>query len=274
MAKHVAYADGNFSDPVWHAAATSLCFTQTDISDGTHYTDATTAFTSSPTGLSGETATIDAIALNVAQISVGIGTFTVDLYNNDAAVSLGSVTVNVADLPTSGHRKWALFKLPAPASVVSGTTYVLRFKSDAINQVRVFAAASGSVARLARKSSSSTPAAADTAYILGNLTGPGLGQDRRVRADGGESGVTVVVGKRGFFPTAPAMLVDACALNTVTLHNETEADVLFEGGYTIPASSNIVIDFTTMSCWRQQATRTACLSADAFGHVVTIAAST
>lgn len=64
-----------------------------------------------------------------------------------------------------------------------------------------------------------------------------------------------------------------CTLNSVTMHNTTNAAKLLDGGYLVPASGNLVIDFTLLSVYGKVRQAEACNNADA-GGVLTITAHT
>jgi hypothetical protein len=57
------------------------------------------------------------------------------------------------------------------------------------------------------------------------------------------------------------------------MHNTTNAAKLLDGGYLVPASGNLVIDFTLLSVYGKVRQAEACNNADA-GGVLTITAHT
>ncbi len=167
--------------------------------------DSTTAFQGrgnsafdGPNGVS-----TDGVMLFLEQKVGATGTFTVETFEIGGAVQ-GSVTVNVADLPASGSPKWVFFKYAAPYVTANGFYHSIRFKSSVNATVRVWGSpTSNDIAFFTRKTSvGAIPVSGDTAYIVGELTGPGTGVDRYV-TPGVETGITVLVGQRGFHSAPP-----------------------------------------------------------------------
>jgi hypothetical protein len=189
MAYLVADADGD-----WTAAATWKVANAT----GTTLLDAqtggnvlTTAFVSSQAFTPGAI-TVAGLCVKVATNTIsGAATVSVRLAVGGVAVAGTTVTINQADMPASmtpgGNTfrscslGWVYFKFAAPVTLIAATAYTLQATCSVLNRVTLYRDATGSNwSRLLVTTTTATPAAGDSMFVLGAHTGAGATTSRVV----------------------------------------------------------------------------------------------
>ncbi len=180
MAYLVAAANGN-----WTAAATWGAVDATSLLDseaGTTFS--TTSYVESSAFTPGAI-TIDGIAVKIAGRSTATtGTFSVRLAVAAVLVAGTEVTINVADLPvgqTIAAMGWWFFKFSAPVLLLAATNYTVSMRSSTASTVQLYRnGTAGNHSRMLRTTTTATPGAGDSMFVLGEWTGAGAMTARAV----------------------------------------------------------------------------------------------
>jgi hypothetical protein len=159
--------------------------------------------------------TVDGITVKLALRGGSTGTITVDLTLDAGNVSQKSVTIDIADLASTGGtgayvHGWYFFKFDSSFLLTAATAYKISAKisggASAVNLYRD--ATTSNWSRMLRTTTTQAPAAGDQLHVIGEHTGQGTGNSFTVTMDntGGASyGPTVsggppqgvTIGKRG-----------------------------------------------------------------------------
>lgn len=186
MANLIAFQSGNFNAANFKNADTATNSAQTAHTFA-NFTNSTTTLAFSPTFSGTNGASNDGVLMFVGRISAGVtGTYTVGLSSNATSNNLASCTVNVADIPllnnttnagtqNQGQGHWMFFKWGAPVVLATGVNYQITVSSSVNTTIQTYrSATTNDWTRLMRLSSSTTtPAAADVTYIVGDWTAGG-----------------------------------------------------------------------------------------------------
>jgi hypothetical protein len=162
--------------------------------DSTSYLDSRTASTNTTTSAVASSTfipgaiTISGIALQLALTnSSQLGTFTVQLYNNTSSSIITSVTINVADLPTTNgsvYIGWTYFKFGSNQLLVAGNSYSVRILSSVLSQVSCYRdATAANWSRALITTTTSAPAANDILITGGSYSSAGVNSTTTVTMD-------------------------------------------------------------------------------------------
>lgn len=212
MATKISCASGNWTEPsTW-----AVCDPTAESDSMASAVAVSTSYQASSNFTTGAV-TVDGVAVNfygVGAISAITGTLSVKLYNATDLTDVAGTetTVNVADIFSNDGTTvtlpgWRFIKFAAPVTLIAGKAYNLQIKrSSSTSSLSVYVTAGTNWSRQLRTTTTAAPAAGDKLFVLGELTGPGTGNDITVTMDnndstdyGGGSTTTpsLCVGKRG-----------------------------------------------------------------------------
>ncbi len=207
MATLISVATGN-----WTASGSWALVNSTALLDSENNNTAlTTSYVASANFTPGAI-TVDGIAVKLASRTVSpSGTVSIELWNSTDSVSVDSVTIDVADLPscstTNNEGGWVFFKFGTNRTLTAGKNYQVRAKTSNSTQVNLYRdSTDGNWSRLLRTTTTQAPAAGDTMHVIGEHTGAGTGNDITITmnetatTDYGGGSTTLAslsVGKRG-----------------------------------------------------------------------------
>ena len=125
--------------------------------------------------------TVSGVMLNVGSISGTTGTLTVGLFTGAGTSALASVTVNVADIQTTG---WASFKFTSTFTLTASSTYRIGLVASNTAQIAfIYLTTTTNWNKYIITTNTSTLAAADTSFIAGDYTGAGTNTPITVTMD-------------------------------------------------------------------------------------------
>jgi hypothetical protein len=149
--------------------------------------------------------TIKGISLAIQSRSITpSGTMTVSL-NTSGGVLASSVTINVADLPSTGafgtpYIGWTYFQFATPVTLAAATNYVLKLSTSVASMVTVYVTAANNYSRALVTATTLAPAASDSLLISGQHTAAGTFTPYIVTMDITSSATTygqIAIGTRG-----------------------------------------------------------------------------
>lgn len=182
MANLIAKANGNLS-----SASTWGLVDTTSLNDTEATTTViTTSLVASTTFIPGAI-TIDGFACKFANRAVSpSGTLKAVLRNTTDAVDVGSVTINISDIPadsvTNNHAGWIFFSLGSQ-TLIAGKSYAIQLQTSVAAQISGMSLATTNWARMLRTTTTQAPAAADQMVIAGEWTAAATQTARTVTMD-------------------------------------------------------------------------------------------
>ncbi len=170
MASKISRATGNFT-----AAGTWGVVNSNGLVDSEAASTAISTTELSTPSFTPGAITCDGILLKLQnRASSPSGTFTVTLRNTSSGTDLGSVTVNVSDLPSSSSG-WAFFEFSSPILTIAANTHVVKVVcSDTGSQVTLYrSGTTDDFSKMLCTTTTGAPAANDQLIIVGKYTGTG-----------------------------------------------------------------------------------------------------